>query len=511
LTSPLAAAVAKKASITFTDASGTVSTGKSYAAYAAGDTTVGIMYPVGESNPQSVACYVNGLTTPTTNGCIDTSMNISIGSENYMCSSVTNVGKRTLKGFSTAAKKKMYDATLSSSDCPPTDTSRGYVFGCPYTSFTPYWNYYCASSTSSCNDVGDYANDIVLAAFGGTATSLTNGNGDFSSGSGANVNVRKQVIKKGTAYMSAWMYAIREFEDAIDDCAVGDVAANGASSGPVHAWDEGVAFYVGSLMEPKYLYGTDLPNIAGQGKLAYTLANKRCADFKTCGAHGGDTSGEAKVNHELSELFRRGQEEILVGNCAGVVPIKNDIVKKMTVPLIQGTLRYAYKCDKVATCTSDAVGEAYIFAAAVLPQLAACDSVKAKTVADMVKPSAFTCTSDSVCTSTTTNFMTIKAAFESCYSAMGVTCSDVGGLYSGGEYLNSAGRDASPCQDNLPPPAAPLAEATKEEVVPTWGVAMILILGALFVTVCCGFLYVIKMEKAGKPIFVSLSKTGAAA
>jgi hypothetical protein len=27
-----------------------------------------------------------------------------------------------------------------------------------------------------------------------------------------------EVAQKATAYMGAWMYAIREFEDAIDDC-----------------------------------------------------------------------------------------------------------------------------------------------------------------------------------------------------------------------------------------------------------------------------------------------------
>ena len=84
------------------------------------------------------------------------------------------------------------------------------------------------------------------------------------------------------------MYAVREFEDAIDDCssctsACNEFSLNGDS---VHAWDEGVAFYTGSLQ------GTDG---AGSGKMVYALADKRCKNFKTCGAAGDATSGTSKV------------------------------------------------------------------------------------------------------------------------------------------------------------------------------------------------------------------------
>lgn len=40
------------------------------------------------------------------------------------------------------------------------------------------------------------------------------------------------------------MYVIHELEDAIKDCNNGDLTAN--DGGP-HAWDEGWAFYAGSL------------------------------------------------------------------------------------------------------------------------------------------------------------------------------------------------------------------------------------------------------------------------
>merc|ERR1719316_339120 len=120
-------------------------------------------------------------------------------------------------------------------------------------------------------------------------------------------DVRVQCAKKGTAYMNSWMYAIREFEDAIDDCTSGDLTANALSSGPVHAWDEGVAFYTGSLMVFDDLLAGNLPTLDKKGKLAYTLGNKRCKNFHTCGPDGNEFYGEAKANIDLMDLFKAGQ------------------------------------------------------------------------------------------------------------------------------------------------------------------------------------------------------------
>jgi len=519
LNQTLAAAVTTKSPtvvIGYTGVSSGYLTTKAKANKAAGDASVDILYPVSETNPQANGCYDTSYitaktTTKSTVGCLTANTDITIGGDDYQCTAVTNKAGRTLKGFSTAAKSKMYDPTMSSKDCPASDATKGYKFGCPYTSYEPYYDYYCASG-SSCDDDGGYANDLITAAFDGTKTTLSNFAPDFSTGAGKLAKVRMQVIKKGTAYLSSWMYAIREFEDAIDDCTVGDLTGNAASSGPVHAWDEGVAFYAGSLMVPGDLYGTELAKLTKKGKLAYTLANKRCENFKTCGANGDAAKGEAKVNIDLFKLFRRGQEEILIGNCAGVVPIKDDIVKVMTIPLIQGTLRYAYKCDKTATCSSDAAGEATIFLAGVLPQLHACDPAAAKEVADMVNINGFTCADDSSCKSTI-DFNKVKANFEKCYDKMGVTCTDIGGLWDDtlSKYYSTNG-DASPCLDNFPPPTAPPPAPTPViEAMPTWAIAIIAVLAALFVFVGLGFCYIVQMEKAGKPIFIKTMVGGAKA
>ena len=152
---------------------------------------------------------------------------------------------------------------------------------------------------------------------------------------------RIEAVKKGTAYMNVWMYVIREFEDAIDDCTscTSNCNEHSANSGSVHAWDEGVAFYTGSLEGTAYGGNSD-------GVMVYRLAEKRCKNFGTCGAAGGATSGISMVNSELFKaggLFATGRDLLQQGECAKVRPIVEQIVSLMTVPLVQGTLRYAYR------------------------------------------------------------------------------------------------------------------------------------------------------------------------
>merc|ERR1719191_675384 len=228
-------------------------------------------------------------------------------------------GARTLQGFSTGAKSKMYDG------CP----------GCPYKHYKQFYDYYGSFT---------YADDWALAALDGTALAWAApapGALTFNFGDAHN-NARKEAVKKGTAYMHAWMYAIREFEDAIDDCQTCTANCNEFSAnthGPVHAWDEGVAFYTGSLEGAA-------PGGNSAGKLAYRLAEKRCANFGTCSGTGG-TTGISNVNHMLFKadggLFPQGRDLLLEGKCSEVRPVVDQIVSIMTVPLVQGTLRYAWK------------------------------------------------------------------------------------------------------------------------------------------------------------------------
>ena len=99
------------------------------------------------------------------------------------------------------------------------------------------------------------------------------------------------------------MYALREMEDAIDDCVSGDTKRNADS---VQALDEAVAFYTGSLE------GTDGST---DGVFVHALAEKRCADFKTCGANGDQITGNAKVNINIFSHFSQMKSNIASRNC----------------------------------------------------------------------------------------------------------------------------------------------------------------------------------------------------
>ena len=310
---------------------------------------------------------------------------------------------RTLKGFSTGAQGKMYD------DCA----------GCPYKHYSMFYDYYGSHT---------YADDWVSAALGGTDS----GTNAFSTLGDA---ARVEAAKKGSAYMNVWMYVIREFEDAIDDCTscASDCNEHSTNSGSVHAWDEGVAFYTGSR-EGEATGGDSA------GKLVYRLAEKRCANFGTCGASGAGAAGTSQVNTELFALFASGRDWLQQGRCSSVRPVVDAVASLMTVPLVQGSLRYAYKVGMVPKDrTSKNAAEGATFAAAVLPLVSHCNTASAAVVGDSLNFGAATFNDTHHLSGTLPNFTAVKAAFEDVYACLGITCDMVGGLLDGDSPYAGAG------------------------------------------------------------------------
>lgn len=221
----------------------------------------------------------------------------------------------------------------------------------------------------------------------------------------------KEAIKKATAYMSIWMYVIREMEDALDDCKEGCTLSE-CNDDPVHAWDEAVAFYTGSLE------GTDG---SGSGKLPYALADKRCANFKTCGDMGKEIEGTAHVNQEIiMPSFSVGSRLLAQGKCAEAKPYKELIETMMVVPLIQGTLRYAYITSTDKNAGEKAEVEGAVFAASILPLVHACDEDAAEAIYKNMKTGQ----------GNTANFADVKSSFESVYGCLGIRGSDIGGIWN---------------------------------------------------------------------------------
>jgi hypothetical protein len=202
----------------------------------------------------------------------------------------------------------------------------------------------------------------------------------------------------------------------------------------VHAWDEGVAFYAGSLEGNTY-GGTSA------GKMVYRLAEKRAANFGTL------INGVSQVNHELTKyggLFDQGRDIVTAlepATCDNARPILAKITELMTVPLIQGALRYAYKLSALSPDKDKSqknAAEGAVFTAAVLPLVHACDAVAADTVGQAMKMAKITefITAEP---STLVDFAAVKAALETTYKCLGITCAQVGALQdSNGTPLNEA-------------------------------------------------------------------------
>merc|ERR1711933_202940 len=128
------------------------------------------------------------------------------------------------------------------------------------------------------------------------------------------------------------------------------------------------------------------------------------------------------MGHAL-EAFKIGQNCALAGDVSCMTHSLSQIIEQMTIPVLQGMLRYAYKADPATP--GDAVrpkewAEGMAFARAILPQLDACDSE----VASMVV-SNFDLTAESPMKD---GYMKVLKAVESCYSSMGITCAEVGAL-----------------------------------------------------------------------------------
>merc|ERR1719421_1853457 len=362
----LGAAITKGTSVT----QGGTATGKVKSDAKQGDTTLVVSY--------SSTCKVGGSSTQIATGCFVTTAAVKAGDKDIGQPTAVVNKYRTLAGFSTAALAKM----------------KGQPF------YVPYRAYYTH---------GDYANRYVTAALDGT--------GAFK---GQPEAARIQGAKKGSAYMNVWMYVIREMEDAIADCKSGCLKCN---DDPVHAWDEAVAFYSGSLE------GTDG---SGSGKLLYALADKRCANFGTCKAG----TKNSKVNIAIIEQFKLGKTKLNEGKCVDLRPITDRIVELMTIPLVQGSLRYAYKVGTLNE-GDKARAEGAAFSAAILPRVAACNVDAAKLISENMD----------IDTSTPmkSKYAGVKQAFESTYPCLGITCADVGGLLETTKYF--AGAD--PCDGSI--------------------------------------------------------------
>ena len=233
-----------------------------------------------------------------------------------------------------------------------------------------------------------------------------------------------EATTKAVVTMDVFMFIIRMLEESVHQCKQ-IVEAKGAeaektSDKASRALDGAVAFYAGSLEDG-----------SGSGEFFYALADSECKEFKTCGPGGDSTHGTAKVNLEIQQMLNAMQANVTKHQCSEARQHKDAIVRKMRVPLIQGTLRYAYmRKHEQVTGTDKAVGAAY--AASIVPLVAFCNFQDAEIISNAME----TMTKE-------TDFAVVKRAFEKNYACLAVTCSEVGGYWAAEKKQYH--EDADPC------------------------------------------------------------------
>jgi len=432
-----------------------------------GGTVLSVLYYSSETQSEVPTCAKGGLAEAynPVDGCFSSNKNLTVARQSNAAAHIINPTSydpavdtkagRTLQGFSTDAGTKMRTS------CP----------GCPYTDFSKAYAYYG-------ND--DYSDKWVSGALDGTAVTFATGRGNADFSSVNDKDTRVESAKKGAAYMGTWMYVIREFEDAIDDCVDGAIGRN---DDPVHAWDEGVAFYTGSITQAAFAPGGT--GSGTTGAMPYTLAEKRCSNFMTCGVNSDQLTGPSYVNIELFRLFALAQYSLQMGTCSAVRPLLDEITALMTVPLIQGTLLYASGAKRTST---KGRAEGATFAAAMLPRLHYCSPKDAAIVYDNMRVGA----------SAVDPYIIVQDAIRGAGDAnlrcMNVTCAQIGGLQIGNEYITGG----EPCID-------PVVGGEGLSSGETAGVVIGVIIACVIILALGVFLcFMVKKEKAGKPLFQSL-------
>jgi len=307
--------------------------------------------------------------------------------------------------------------------------------------FDIYNKYWVSKGLTDCQ----YADDIMQAAFDGTQVSSTGF--EFSGAVTGSDAFRSQAIKKGVLYLNVFMYTIWEMQDAINNCShvcrddagmmcsctqYECVSVYTSDDTEWKAWDEAVAFYTGSLegTERGGVNGLD----SGTAQMMFTLAEKRCKDFGTCTADYDENpiAGYSEVNNAIFMQFEMMKAWIIPSSISSARHCdaerratwyigKDEIVRLMIVPMLQGVLRYLYETDsrvEPGGATDKEVGDLWAFVTGILPMIHEADP---NVAADLY---TYTWGQDT----SNDNFTSLKTKLESTYDKLGIKCEDIGAL-----------------------------------------------------------------------------------
>jgi hypothetical protein len=338
-------------------------------------------------------CHVGGRQMPIKQGCLANRGGLIVegyGALNYHYNvDSDNQYRNSLYGFSEHEAEAMFHCHDK----------------CPFPEYEKFYHYYGQM---------DYGAIWMTAALKGQSTSdgglsFQHGSEDFAQ---LNDEGRRLAVETAAVTMNVRTQVNRIMtEMAVDACRK---CTDTLCPQVVQAWDQGVAQYTGSLVQPSL----EQPGEYTSGRLFYGLADELCRDFATCGINGDDVEGSAAVNRNAMHQFRSGRIFLERHACDMAELTYGQIVHLMTVPLIQGTLRSAYRLQHTHKGDPQEKGRGVAFMASILPDLYSCSVSDADLVYDELNLSS----------DKTPDFEKVKAAFERNYMCLSVSCDDVGGL-----------------------------------------------------------------------------------
>ena len=330
---------------------------------------------------------------------------------------------RTIKGFSTSGSSKfkplaLTTETTSAATSTVVASSRNWTLQMKFHDYFESWTY-----------GDDIMQDFLVCGAGSTCagvdTTLSRWAGT-SGGAAHPVAARKEIVEKASAYINVLHYALYEYyKYGVNEALYSaTLDADDLAEGLLHGWEEGWAFFAGSLETG-----------AGTGVLPYVLGEKRASSFGTNDAPNPN-GGAARANFKHLAAVQAGRAALnpYDGSVTSAEVVRNAyrcIETQSFVPLVQACLLYTFKAETCDSATADCgavYGEAYLFCEAMNPLLAAV----APTAATTVSANAALTGATAVASGYTA---TRNAIYEN-LNAIGIKCSDVG-------YCSSCGDDAS--------------------------------------------------------------------
>ena len=202
----------------------------------------------------------------------------------------------------------------------------------------------------------EYAHSFIISKFSAASNGLDN-------------DARRVLALRGIQLQLAWMNALFEFYNALEGCLSGQLcfprfntciyAYINDQIGEVRVvnWDEGVAFYVGSIVQS--------PANALQGYLQCTVSQQ-----------GHEAFPHVLNANDLAFLaFENGQALVQSRDCTGVARAVAVIKRQMLIPLVQGLVHHSRLADASigGPSTETDKAQAWSFVLSLLPFLNASD------------------------------------------------------------------------------------------------------------------------------------------